>query len=874
MGFALRRLVFALALLTGIGFDPAIGSPMPLAANLPMSPLSQGYSVEDAFPEIPSLYAIGIHVPQGETNRLFFGGKAGVVTVISNLALPTVTTFLDLSAKTYAESECGLLGLAFHPGWRTNRQFFVYYSTVAPWDGTNALQQRLSRFLIDPNNPNRALPESEAPLFSQFDPEPSHQAGDLEFGPDGYLYVSVGDGGGAWDTFHNSQKIDGGFFSGILRLDVDARPGSLAPNPHPGLGDGAYRIPPDNPFVGAKNFLGAAVAEERVRTEFWAVGLRNPFRMSFNPKTGALFANDTGQNRREEIDRILPGHNYGWVFLEGSLVWPFGVPNGAEFTGPVFEYEHDQGRVAITGGHWYFGSRYPRLDGAYIFADIGGPIGALTFNDSGRTSVNWIARSPGIADIGTNPRTGDLIFASLDRGRIRKLTFAESGTSPLPTVLSATGLFSDVKDLTPAPGLHPYEINHPFWSDLAVKRRWVGLLAGADPIGFSSASPWSIGPGTVFVKHFDLATNPNPAVPARRVETRVLVRNTQGMWGATYRWRTDGSEADLVPPEGLDEDIPIVGSESSGLVRTQSWRYPARDECLACHNSAAGHALGFNTAQLNLQTGGESQLHRLAALGYLSGLPPATEHLPRLAALADPTAGIGYRVRSYLAANCAYCHFPGGPTRANWDARLTTPLADAGIVDAPALNNLGDVYGRIPTPIVFTGKPEQSSLFLRLANLEPYHMPPLGTSVVNTNAVELIRHWVTATLPQNLSYPGWQTNHFSAPPGPDAAPGADPDSDGLPNELEWLLGENPKNPARSWNVFVAEEGSELVLRFEHRAGLLMQVESGDPFTAAPWITLPLPGNRFDIPATDMPAEVRVPLTDGETRFFRIAVTRL
>ncbi len=868
------RLFFILLLLGDSLRARAAGGPVALNANLPASPRSEGYGFEDAFPEVPSLYAIGLHVPPGETNRLFFVGKAGVITVFTNLANPSATVFLDLSAKVHAENECGLLGLAFHPGWKTNRQFFAYYSTVAPWGGTNVLQQRLSRFLTDPANPNQALPESEVPLFSQVDPEASHQAGDLEFGPDGYLYVSVGDGGGAWDTFGNSQKIDGGFFSGILRLDVDGRAGNLAPNPHPGVSAGAYWIPRDNPFVGATNFHGATVAADKVRTEFWAVGLRNPFRMSFNPQTGALFANDTGQNRREEIDRILPGRNYGWVFFEGSLAWPFGIPAETEFTGPVFEYEHEQGRVAITGGHWYFGSQHPRLKGAYVFADFGGPIGVLTFNDAGRPSASWIARSPGIADIGTNPRTGDLLFVAIDDGRIRKLTFAATGTAPLPPVLSATGLFSDLKDLKPAPGLEPYQINHPFWSDLAYKRRWFGLLPGTGPFGFTANDPWSIQPGTLWVKHFELETDAGPRSPVRRVETRVLFRNDQGVWGASYRWRADGLEADLVPAEGLDEEIPVSGPAGTGLVRTQTWRYPARDECLACHNAAAGYALGFNTAQLNLRVGGQSQLTRLASLGYLSEPLPSADHLPRLAALDDPTAGIGYRVRSYLAANCAYCHLPGGPTRATWDARLTTPLAEAGIVDVPALNNLGDVYAITPTRIVFTGKPEQSSIFQRVADLAPYHMPPLGTSVVNTNAVELLRSWITGPLTQYVRFPEWQTNHFGAVRGPDTGPAADADSDGLSNELEWLLGEDPNNPARTWTVSVAKEAGELVLRFEHRAGLLMQVETGNPFTSAPWTTVPGRANRFHLPATHLPAEVRLPLADAETRFFRVAVTRL
>lgn len=845
-------------------------SPTPANLNLPLYPRLEGYRLADAFPQFDSVYAVGAHVPPGDTNRLLFCGKAGRVTIITNLATPTLTTFLDLSGKTFSESECGLLGLAFHPGWRTNRQVFVYYSTITETVTTNGLHQRLSRFLIDPDNPARALPESEVPLFTQADPDRSHQAGDLEFGPDGYLYVSVGDGGGAWDTYHNSQRIDGGFFSGILRLDVDGRPGSLLPNPHPAISPGTYWIPQDNPFIGRTSYNGLPVAPANLRTEFWAIGLRNPFRMAFNPDTGQLFANDTGQNRREEINAILPGRNYGWVLYEGTLRWPFGVPDGTEFEFPVFEYEHEGGRVAISGGTWYRGSRYPDLDGAYIFADYGGPVGALATNSTGKVGVRWIARSPGIADIAIHPATGELLFCNAVSGRVEKLTEAPAEGTSLPPLLSQTGVFADLGNLRAAPGLEPYEINQAFWSDHAEKLRWFGLMKPDHPLMFQPVAAWKSPEGAIWVKHFELPSGAN----TRRVETRLLVRNTNGVWGASYRWRLDQSDAELVPAAGMDEVIPVTPFQGPPTGRLQHWRYPSRDECLACHNPEAGYSLGFNTAQLNRQRAGRSQIDVFGLLGYVAGAPANHAVLPKLAELDDPSVALGFRVRSYLAANCSYCHLPGGPTRATWDASLSTPLADAGMIGVTALNNLGDVYGLTPTQIIFPGEPEQSAIYRRVADLAPYHMPPLGTSEINTNAVNLLQKWITEVLPGQETFAAWQTNHFGFPPPAAAAADADPDHDNHSNELEWLLGESPLNATRQWQLTAERRSGYLLLRFERRPGLLMIVEGGDATDTNSWQAVEAEGNEFIIPASKLQAEVKIPLSNSSSRYFRVRVTRL
>ena len=245
--------------------------------------------------------------PPGETNRLFVVEKSGSIHIINNFANPTKTLFLDLTDRVDAAGEGGLLGLAFHPGYATNRLFYIFYTLQTSTAAGSGLHDRLSRFQTSPSNPGQALVGSEVPLITQFDEADNHNAGDLHFGPDGYLYVSLGDeGGGGYDFNRNSRTITKDFFSGILRIDVDKRPGNLVPNSHP-ASSSEYLVPADNPFVGATSFSGVAINPSNVRTEFWAVGMRNPWRFSFDPVTGRLFSGDVGESLREEINLIAKG---------------------------------------------------------------------------------------------------------------------------------------------------------------------------------------------------------------------------------------------------------------------------------------------------------------------------------------------------------------------------------------------------------------------------------------------------------------------------------------------------------------------------------------------------------------------------------------
>jgi glucose/arabinose dehydrogenase len=239
-----------------------------------------------AFPTLPSFAnPICIASPPGETNRLFVCEHAGNIIVITNLAAPTRTVFMNLTSKVQFSGEAGLLGLAFHPGFATNGYFYVFYVGQT----NSSLSDVVSRFQISATNTNQGDTNSETPLFVQKDRADNHNGGDVHFGPDGYLYIAVGDEGNEQNTFHNAQHINSNLFSGILRIDVDKLPGSLAPNPNAtALITTNYAVPADNPFVGATTFDNLPVDPNQVRTEFWAVGLRNPWRFSFDPVTGLL----------------------------------------------------------------------------------------------------------------------------------------------------------------------------------------------------------------------------------------------------------------------------------------------------------------------------------------------------------------------------------------------------------------------------------------------------------------------------------------------------------------------------------------------------------------------------------------------------------
>lgn len=414
---------------------PASPAPKPARAAAPATPqfamVEADHEMEDVFPDFKFDQPLGIVTVPGDKTRLFVVEKTGHVQVITGLdsGKPQKKVFLDLTqlpkATLVTEGECGVLGLAFPPDHAKSRRCFVYYSLKIG----GMLHQRLSRFEVDKDDPNRVDNATEQPLFTQADEASNHNGGDLQFGPDGHLYVTVGDGGAGNDKFNNARFINKGFHAAILRLDVDKKEGSLRPNPHPAIAlaaDGAafYAIPADNPFVNAKTHHGQPLDPATVRTEIWATGLRNPWRIHFDGDR--LFCGDVGQNLYEEVDLIVPGGDYGWSYREGLHPFPLGPggdkePEGFKPIDPIFEYPRTVG-LSVTGGVVYHGSRLPRAKGCYVFADyVTGRIIALKDEGKPVWKDDTLAQEPGIAGIGLDPRDGEVLFANLAKGKVQRL---------------------------------------------------------------------------------------------------------------------------------------------------------------------------------------------------------------------------------------------------------------------------------------------------------------------------------------------------------------------------------------------------------------------------------------------------------------------
>ena len=324
---------------------------------------------------------------------------------------------------------------------------------------------------------------------------------------------------------------------------------------------------------------------------------------------------------------------------------------------------------------------------------------------------------------------------------------------PLPPLLSQTGAFVDTARLVPNPGLIPYDLIVPFWSDGATKSRYVAIPKGRQ-IGFSPDGEWSFPPGTVFVKTFELSTDEAHPGTKRRLETRLLVRDDKGgVYGVVYKWRADNSDADLLPPSSLTENIPIRARD--GSTREQTWYYPSRENCLTCHNARAGGVLGLKTRQLNRAITYPSGVsaNELATLNHLHLLTPAPAAaqlatLPTLAAMDDDSRSLEDRARSYLDANCAHCHRPGG-TVAYFDARYSTPLDRQELIDGPVLINEG-----IDRPHVISPHDIWRSIaFMRVDTNGDVRMPPLARETIDEHGVKLLQDWIQSMPGKDVLVP-------------------------------------------------------------------------------------------------------------------------
>ena len=346
---------------------------------------------------------VALEAPKDGSNRLFICEQTGKIKIIKKGKV-SGTPFLDISNKLSRlnknYSEKGLLGLAFHPAYKSNGRFFIYFSGPSNASGSDH-KSIIAEYKVS-SNPDVADASSYKVIMEIEQPESNHNGGQLAFGPDGFLYIGIGDGGGAGDRhgkIGNGQNLNT-HLGKILRIDVDSK--------------SPYAIPKDNPFVNKPN----------IKPEIWAYGLRNPWRFSFDRQTGKLYCADVGQDKWEEINIIEKGKNYGWRIMEGNHCYePSTGCDQKGLTLPVAEYDH-RPLISITGGYVYRGKNVPSLNGKYIFADWSGPVFYINTTAGRQEIVNLnIQGKPG------NETDTDInSFGEDERGEVYILTQESTGT--------------------------------------------------------------------------------------------------------------------------------------------------------------------------------------------------------------------------------------------------------------------------------------------------------------------------------------------------------------------------------------------------------------------------------------------------------------
>lgn len=352
-------------------------------------------------------FAAGLSDPVEIVNagdaRLFIVQQSGAIRIANPDGTLKPTNFLTLTSATISSGgERGLLGLAFHPQYATNGYFYVNYTRAG--DGATVV----SKYSVDPNNPDIAL-TTGTPLLTVAQPFSNHNGGTLRFGPDGYLYIGMGDGGSGGDPGNRAQNINENLGK-MLRIDVDNPGGALS-----------YGIPADNPY-------GAGVAGN---DEIWAIGLRNPWKFSFDRANGDLWIADVGQGAVEEINHVsstAAGLNYGWKCYEGNNVYTPGCPvPTTTYTFPAGSYTHSGGACSITGGYVYTGTQYPNMQGKYFFADYClNRIGMLNTTTNAITYSANFAGTSGYTTFGQDSN-GELYLAAADQGKIYRITDTSLG---------------------------------------------------------------------------------------------------------------------------------------------------------------------------------------------------------------------------------------------------------------------------------------------------------------------------------------------------------------------------------------------------------------------------------------------------------------
>ncbi len=633
---------------------------------------------------------------------------------LSTSALETVLTLDRL-----------IYGFGFHPQFSENG--YIYLVTNGPSKAENK-QNRIARFTVGREKPHAIDPQSELVIL-EWDSN-GHNGGELAFGPDGMLYCVTGDGTSDSDPLLTGQGLND-YLAVMLRLDVD----------HPEK-DRPYSIPQDNPFLHVPDAKG----------EIWAFGFRNPWRMTFDKKSGQLWVTQNGQDLWEQVYVVQRGGNYGWSVQEGSHPFYPERPRGpGDIIPPVAEHHHIEAR-SLTGGVVYYGSKLPELQGTCIYGDYStGKIWGLRYDGKQVTWHKELVDTPfAIVGFSETP-SGELLVIDQQTGFYKLEPNPPPTTPPLPfpTKLSDTGLFTAVAKHEVAPGVIPYSVNAALWSDGSHKERFIALPGETHAEFTQNGKSWNFPDGTVLVKSFALERTVGDPQSRRWIETRLMSRQEKEWIGYSYEWNDEQTDAFLIDSKGKDREFTLALSGPQGGVKTQTWHYPSRAECMVCHSRAANFVLGLQTEQLNRdqQYGDrvDNQLRTLAHIGVLrtggkqADLPKAATEYPAFADPYDDAKPLEDRARAYLHSNCAICHQWAGGGNAAIDLLSGTKLDKMKLIDEPPLHNKFEITN---ARLIAPGEPQRSVLLHRMRLRGRGQMPPLASALVDEPAVQLLEGWI------------------------------------------------------------------------------------------------------------------------------------
>jgi len=673
------------------------------------------YRTAKAFEKLPldePIYA----VPEPGTDRIWVveykpgTGKTGRIRRFVNRT--------DVSElEPLVEQDRIIYGLAFHPKFAENGHVFVISN--GPMKG-EPKKNRIARFTVDRNPPHRLDPESELVLL-EFESN-GHNGGEPAFGPDGYLYYATGDGTSDSDPLETGQGVND-LLSVVIRIDVD----------HPD-GDRPYSIPKDNPFLDVPDAM----------PEIWAFGFRNPWRNTFDRRTGHFWVTQNGQDLWEQVYLVRRGENYGWSVQEGSHPFYQDRPVGpGPIVPPVAEHHHSEAR-SLTGGVVYYGSKLPELQGAYIYGDYStGRVWGLRHDGEKVTWHRELVDTPFAIAGFAETQDGELLIVDQQSGLHRVEPNPPVADPPkFPRRLSETGLYESVAGHTMAAGVLPYSVNVALWSDGAHKERFLAL-PGTSQMEVASGKGWNLPEGSVLVKTFSLDLEAGNPASRKRIETRLLTKQQNEWVGYSYEWNDEQTDAVLVESAGRDKPFTIRDASAPAGVRTQTWRYPSRAECLICHSRAAAFVLGLQTEQMNrlhdYGDGPVNQLTRLTELGLFSKPPKPAEESPAFVDPYDDAQPLDLRVRAYLHVNCSNCHQHAGGGNSQIDLLFNAKPEQRQLVEArPNHGTLGLDDARLVVP----GDPARSVLLRRVSIRGRHQMPPLASSLVDEQAVKLLEAWI------------------------------------------------------------------------------------------------------------------------------------